>query len=101
MDIHGMTLTKGRYMLEVRGDSMIDIGIMDGDYVVIQPQKSASNGDIVVALIDREEATLKRLFHLSGGRIELRPENSNMQPQIYPAGSIEVQGKMIGLYRSY
>lgn len=91
----------GRYVLEVRGESMIDIGIMDGDFVVIQQQDSARNGDIVVALVEREEATLKRLYRLADGRIELRPENSTMQPMVYPAESVQVQGKMVGLFRSY
>ncbi|MEB4593435.1 transcriptional repressor LexA [Candidatus Thiothrix sp. Deng01] len=91
----------GRYALEVRGDSMINIGVMDGDFVVIQQQDSARNGDIVVALVDREEATLKRIYRLPDGRIELRPENSAMQPMVYPAESVQVQGKMVGLFRSY
>lgn len=90
-----------RYVLEVRGESMIDVGIMDGDFVVIQEQETAHNGEIVVALVEREEATLKRLFHLEDGRIELRPENSSMQPMIYPAESVQVQGRMVGLFRSY
>lgn len=91
----------GRYVLEVHGESMIDIGIMDGDFVVIQQAESGRNGDIVVALVEREEATLKRIFHLPDGRVELRPENSSMQPMIYPAESVQVQGKMVGLFRSY
>lgn len=91
----------GRYVLEVRGESMIDIGIMDGDFVVIQQAESARNSDIVVALVEREEATLKRIFYLPDGRIELRPENSAMQPLVYPAESVQVQGKMVGLFRSY
>ncbi|MBU0653598.1 MAG: transcriptional repressor LexA [Gammaproteobacteria bacterium] len=92
---------KGRYVLEVRGESMIDIGIMDGDFVVIQQQEEARNGEIVVALVEREEATLKRLFHLADGKIELRPENSSMQPMVYPEESVQIQGKMVGLFRSY
>ncbi|QQZ29136.1 transcriptional repressor LexA [Thiothrix subterranea] len=91
----------GRYVLEVRGESMIDIGIMDGDFVVIQQQDNARDGDIVVALVEREEATLKRLYRLPDGHIELRPENSQMQPMLYPAESVQVQGKMVGLFRSY
>lgn len=92
---------RNRYVLEVRGESMIDIGIMDGDFVVIQQQEEARNGEIVVALVEREEATLKRLFHLADGKIELRPENSSMQPMVYPAESVQIQGKMVGLFRSY
>ena len=92
---------RGRYVLEVRGDSMIDIGIMDGDFVVIQQKDAADDGDIVVALIENEEATLKRLFKLSNGKVELRPENSTMEPMVYPAESVRIQGKMVGLFRSY
>ncbi len=92
---------RNRYVLEVRGESMIDIGIMDGDFVVIQQQEEARNGEIVVALVEREEATLKRIFHLPDSRIELRPENSAMQPMVYPAENVQIQGKMVGLFRSY
>lgn len=92
---------KGRYVLEVKGESMIDIGIMDGDFVVIQTQEEARNGEVVVALVEREEATLKRIHYLPDGNVELRPENSTMQPMVYPATSVQVQGKMVGLFRSY
>lgn len=91
----------GRYVLEVRGDSMIDAGIMDGDFVVIQQQDGALNGEIVVALVEREEVTLKRIYYLENGQVELRPENAVMQPMIYPADSVQVHGKMVGLFRSY
>lgn len=92
---------QGRYVLEVRGESMMDIGIMDGDFVVIQQVECARNGDIVVALVEREEVTLKRIFYLSDEAIELRPENQRMQSLIYPASSVQVQGKMVGLFRCY
>jgi repressor LexA len=92
---------QGRYVLEVRGESMIDIGIMDRDFVVIQQQENVRNGDIVVALVAREEATLKRIYYLPDGQVELRPENSTMQTMVYPAESVQVQGKMVGLFRSY
>lgn len=92
----------GRYALKVRGDSMINIGVMDGDYVVIQRVDSAThNGDIVVALIDNEEVTLKRIFYLNDGLVELRPENDALEPMIYPADSVQVQGRMVGLFRTY
>ncbi|MEZ5536600.1 MAG: transcriptional repressor LexA [Thiolinea sp.] len=91
----------GRYALKVRGDSMIDIGVMDGDYVVIQSVEDARNGDIVVALVDNEEATLKRIFYYPTGEVELRPENSQMPPMVYPAESVQVQGRMVGLFRTY
>ncbi|PIE00049.1 MAG: repressor LexA [Thiothrix nivea] len=91
----------GRYSLKVRGDSMIDIGVMDGDYVVIQSVKDARNGDIVVALVDNEEVTLKRIFYYPTGEVELRPENTQMPPMVYPAESVQVQGRMVGLFRTY
>ncbi len=91
---------RGRYVLEVRGESMRDVGIMDGDFVVIQPQDEVRNGDIVVALVEREEVTLKRIFYLPDGLVELRPENSQLQAMIYPASSVQVQGRLVGLFRS-
>ncbi|TXH78190.1 MAG: transcriptional repressor LexA [Thiothrix sp.] len=94
-------LGPNRYALKVQGESMRDIGVMDGDYVVIQHAETASNNDIVVAYVDGDGATLKRIFYLADGRIELHPENSNMQPIVYPADRVQVQGKMVGLFRSY
>lgn len=91
----------GRYVLEVQGESMIGIGIMDGDFVVIRQQEEARNGEVVVALVDGEEATLKRIYYLPDNRVELRPENSSLQPMIYPVERVQVQGKMVGLFRSY
>lgn len=91
----------GRYALKVKGESMIDIGVMDGDYVVIQRIEDAKNGDIVVALVEREEATLKRIFYHNTGFVELRPENNEMQAMFYPSDSIQVQGRMVGLFRNY
>ena len=92
---------QGRFVLKVSGESMRDIGIMDGDYVVIQKQNIASNGEIIVALVDKQEATLKRIFYLPNRKIELRPENSDMESLIYPAKSVQVQGKLVGVFRTY
>lgn len=92
---------KDRYVLKVCGDSMIDIGIMDGDFVVIQAGDEIRNGDIVVALVNNEEATLKRIVFLADGRVELKPENKAMQSLFYPVNSVQVQGRMVGLFRSY
>lgn len=91
----------GRYALKVRGESMIDIGVMDGDYVVIQSIETAHNGDIVVALVNQEEATLKRIFYKDNGEVELHPENREMDVMTYPAESVQVQGRMVGLFRTY
>lgn len=84
------------FMLKVQGESMIDAGILDGDLVLVQEQKSAINGDIVVALLEEEEATVKRFFK-EKNKIRLQPENQFMAP-IYPE-NISILGKVIGLYR--
>lgn len=88
------------YALEVRGDSMIEAGINDGDIVVIREQPSAENGDIVVALIDDQEATLKRLRR-KGGMIALEAANPAYETRVYPEGRVRVQGRLVGLIRSY
>jgi repressor LexA len=88
------------YALEVRGDSMQDAGILDGDTVLIQRNESADTGDIVVALIDEEEATLKR-FRRRGASIALEPANDAYEVRILPPNRVRIQGKLIGLYRRY
>jgi len=88
------------YALEVKGDSMIDAGIYDGDIVVIQRSDTATSGDIVVALIDHQEATLKRLRR-KGDTIALEAANPAYETRIFPADRIKVQGKLVGLMRRY
>ncbi len=88
------------YALEVSGDSMIDAGIFDGDYALIKRCDDARDGDIVVALIDEDEATLKYL-HRENNMIRLDPANAAFQPQRYPANRVRVQGKLAGLLRRY
>lgn len=88
------------YALEVQGDSMIDAGINDGDVVVIREQDSADNGDIVVALVDGHEATLKR-FLRRGGMIALEAANPAYETRILPESRVRVQGRLVGLIRSY
>jgi repressor LexA len=85
------------FMLAVKGDSMINAGILDGDYLLVRQQSNACNGEIVVALIDNEEATVKRFFK-EERRIRLQPENDSMEP-IY-AENVSIAGKVIGLFRS-
>ena len=89
------------YALQVKGDSMRDIGILDGDMVIIKRQPTARNGDIVVALIDGLEVTLKRLQRLSDDQILLIAENSSLQPMQYAASRIEIQGVLVGQMRRY
>ncbi|MGN6286012.1 MAG: transcriptional repressor LexA [Afipia sp.] len=88
------------YALEVRGDSMIEAGIHDGDMALIQKNDTADTGDIVVALIDEEEATLKR-FRRRGASIALEPANTAYEVRILPPNRVRIQGKLIGLYRKY
>src|SRR4051812_44320511 len=85
------------YALEVRGDSMVDAGILDGDMALIQRNESADTGDIVVALIDEEEATLKR-FRRRGASIALEPANTSYEVRILPPNRVRIQGRLIGLY---
>lgn len=88
------------YALEVSGDSMIDAGILDGDYALIRRTDTARDGEIVVALVRGEEATLKFLRR-ENGRIRLDPANAAYEPQIYDSGEVVVQGKLAGLLRRY
>ena len=95
-----MLLGDDRYVLEVKGDSMIDAGILDRDLVIVRETETANNGDIVVALIDNGEATLKKL-RKHGDRVELIPANQSMVPLIYPANRVHIQGVVVGQVRSY
>jgi repressor LexA len=90
----------GVYVLRVRGDSMIEDHLCDGDYVVIERRETARNGEQVVALLDNGEATLKR-FYREGSKIRLQPANSTMKPRIVDAKSVRIQGIVIGVLRSY
>ena len=92
--------TGEHYALEVKGDSMIDAGIREGDIVVVRKQDTAENGDIVVALIDGQEATLKR-FRRKGNAIALEAANPAYGTRVYRADQVQVQGKMVGLIRFY
>ncbi len=88
------------YALEVDGDSMIDAGIYDGDTVVIERTDTVENGAIAVALVDNEEATLKRVRRKSGA-IALEPANKNFETRIFPPERVKIQGRLVGLLRSY
>ena len=95
-----LTGTRTTYALRVRGQSMIDEQIRDGDIVIVEDRKTADNGEMVIALIDASEATLKTL-HRENGRIRLQPANPAMQPIVVDADRVEVQGVVIGLMRRY
>ncbi|MDJ1016107.1 MAG: transcriptional repressor LexA [Paracoccaceae bacterium] len=88
------------YALEVKGDSMIDIGINDGDIVVVRETTTADNGDIVVALVEDQEATLKR-FRQSGNTIALEAANPAYETRLFRDDQVKVQGRLVGLIRSY
>jgi repressor LexA len=88
-----------RFALRVKGDSMIEEGILDGDIVVCERCESAENGQIIVALIDNEQATLKRLQRNSNGTLTLKPANTKHKPQIYTEERVQIQGIFIGLLR--
>ena len=92
--------SKEVFVLEVRGDSMQDEAILNGYYVMVEKSRTAHNGDIVVALVEGTDATLKR-FYREGENIRLQPSNVDMKPIIVPAASVEVQGKVIGVLRKY
>jgi repressor LexA len=94
-------LGPNRYALQVKGDSMTGAGILDGDLVVIERCDTADDGAIVVALIDDEEATLKRLKRLKSGRIKLIAENPEMPPLTYPAKRVRIQGVLVCQLRRY
>jgi repressor LexA len=89
------------YALQVRGESMIEDHICDGDYVLIQRTSSARDGDTVVALVDGVETTLKRFYNEPGDNVRLQPANSTMQPIIVPRASVSVQGKLLAVLRKY
>ncbi|MBV9771424.1 MAG: transcriptional repressor LexA [Bryobacterales bacterium] len=89
------------FALQVSGESMIDDHIMSGDYVLVERAQQAQDGEIVVALVDGREATLKRLYHEPDGRIRLQPGNASMQPILVDAGSLQIQGRVLAVLRKY
>ncbi|QPJ64038.1 MAG: transcriptional repressor LexA [Candidatus Nitrohelix vancouverensis] len=88
------------YLLQVKGDSMIDDHIQDGDYVIVEKKESAENGETVVALLDNERATLKR-FYREKGRIRLQPANETMEPIFVDEGEFKIQGVVVGVMRKF
>ncbi|MFN0103595.1 MAG: transcriptional repressor LexA [Bryobacteraceae bacterium] len=91
----------GTYALQVRGESMIDDHICNGDYVLIQKADSVRDGEIVVALVDGMETTLKRFYREPNGQVRLQPANSAMEPIFVAASSLQVQGKLVAVLRKY
>jgi repressor LexA len=89
------------FALQVSGESMIEDHIMNGDFVLVQRTQTADDGDIVAALIEGNETTLKRLYHEPGGRIRLQPANASMQPIIVNAADVQIQGRLLAVLRKY
>lgn len=89
------------YVLQVKGDSMREDHILDGDFIVVEQTQVANAGEIVVALVRGEEATLKRFYREPGGKVRLQPANSEMAPIVVPAAEVQIQGRVIGVLRKY
>jgi repressor LexA len=89
------------YVLQVRGESMRDDHILDGDYIVVEQTHVANPGEIVVALVGEDEATVKRFYREPGGKVRLQPANSQMAPIIVLAADVKVQGRVVGVLRKY
>ncbi len=91
---------EGVYALEIRGESMIDDHILEGDCALVEKTQQARNGEIVVALVDGKETTLQR-FYLEGGRVRLQPANSAMEPTVVPAERVRIRGRVLAVHRRY
>jgi repressor LexA len=89
------------YVLQVKGDSMIEEQIRDGDYVIVENRQSARDGEMVIALLDGENATLKKLYREGGGRVRLQPANAALSPIYVDQSRLRVQGVVIGVLRKY
>ncbi len=89
------------FVLQVKGNSMQDDHILDGDYIVVEQTQVANPGEIVVALVSGEEATLKRFHREPGGKVRLQPANAAMAPIVVPASEVKIQGRVIGVLRKY
>ena len=101
IDLSVFFMGPNRFVLRVQGDSMVEDGILDGDMVIVEKRATANNGEIVVALIDGSDATLKR-FHLNrDGSVTLRPANATLPPLRYSAKRVQIQGVVVGQMRSY
>ena len=89
------------FVLQVKGDSMVEDHILDGDFIVVEQTQIANPGEIVVALVGGDEATLKRFYREPGGKVRLQPANAEMQPIVVPAAEVRIQGRVIGVLRKY
>ena len=92
---------KETYVLQVKGDSMIDEQIRDGDYVIVESRKTARDGEMVIALLEGDKATLKKLYREGGGKVRLQPANARLKPIFVDQDDLQVQGVVIGVLRKY
>ncbi len=100
-ELLALLTTPGHYALRVCGDSMMEAGIYDGDTIIVQNLQQAINGDIVVALVDQEAVTLKRIKYLPNGQVKLLADNKNIESNVYDADRITIQGKVVGQIRQF
>ena len=102
---HDMVRRGNNYVLRVRGDSMIDEQIRDGDYIIVNSRQTAENGEMVVALVSDGtpggSATVKKFYRETGGRIRLQPANPTMDPMYFPGDAVQIQGIVVGVIRKY
>ena len=89
------------YVLQVKGDSMIDEQIRDGDFVIVENRRTARDGEMVIALLDGENATLKKLYREGGGKVRLQPANARLKPMLVDQDRLRIQGVVIGVLRKY
>ena len=92
---------KDVFVLQVKGDSMIEEHILDGDYILVEKTSAVAEGEIVVALVGGSESTLKRFYREPGGKVRLQPANARMKPLVFPAEEVIVQGRVLGVLRRY
>ena len=98
---HDMVRRGNNYVLRVKGDSMIDEQIRDGDYIIVNSRQTADNGEMVVALVNDESATVKKFYRERDGRIRLQPANPTMQAMYYASHEVQIQGIVVGVIRKY
>jgi repressor LexA len=98
---HDMVRRGNNYVLRVKGESMIDEQIRDGDYIIVNSRQTADNGEMVVALVDGDSATVKKFYKEAGGQVRLQPANPTMLPMYYPAERVQIQGIVVGVIRKY
>ena len=96
-----VTGAAAHYVLRVRGDSMIEEQIRDGDYVIVRARDTASDGEMIIALVDGESATVKKFYREPGGLVRLQPANPDLDPLYFEADRVTVQGIVVGVIRKY